>query len=943
MQEKDRLSDTPDHSSSEIEVDAEDEMEVQDNSVSVTESPDSPPGGGDGNDNRPPSDGEPPSRDDRIDQITIEDEVQSSFLGYAMSVIVSRALPDARDGLKPVHRRCLFAMDQLNNRHDRPPMKSARVSGEIMGKYHPHSDDAIYETIVRMAQDFLMRYPLIDGQGNFGSVDGDPPAAPRYTESRMTRLAGEMLQDIDMDTVDFVPNYDETLEMPLVLPSRIPNLLINGSYGIAVAMATNVLPHNLSEAIDACIALEQNRDLSVNDLIEFVKGPDFPTGGIINGRRGILDAHRTGKGRIVVRSKTEIVTDKTGRESIIVNEIPYQVNKTTLITKIAELVRNKTIDSVSELRDESDKDGMRIVIELKRGELAQIVLNQLFAKTPLESALSYNSVALLNGQPKRLNLKEMLTAFLNHRHDVVMRRTTFLLQRARRQGHILEGRSIALVNIDAVVDAIKRSATRQEALGALLQGEDDASGWAPRDIESMLEAAERDLVRPEDLESIYGFRHVEDGSVRYFLSPEQANSILDLQLHRLTGLARTDIAREYQDIVNDIRDYINIINTPARVSQIVQDELTEIRERYGDERRTQIVDVEEELTEADIIEPKEVVITISDAGYAKRQGLEDYRAQRRGGVGTGSTRVKEGDVIEEVIVTNSHDKLLCFTDLGRVYSLDVFRIPETKRGTRGRPIVNLIDFREDENPTCYLAMKKEHDRPFLLFATQQGVVKRCRFEDFQRISRAGLKAIRLDEGDRLIDVAATDGTQNIVLAHNGGMAIRFKESDVRVMGRTARGVRGLRLRPNTRVVSANVGPDDAMLLTVSANGFGKRTTFSAIRLIRRGGLGVRLIQTSKRNGELVDLVRVEEGDHALIVTDAGMLIRINVADVGIYSRQAAGSRLMRLREGQSVSSITRMSEDAVQQTMLKEEAVREERQESRSQNEATDDPDENSS
>ena len=862
-----------------------------------------------------PPDGGPPGGD--IEFINIEDEVHNSYLGYAMSVIIGRALPEVRDGLKPAHRRCLWGMHAMGNTPDRPYVKAARVSGEVMGKYHPHGDLSIYETIVRMAQEFLMRYPLVDGHGNFGSIDGDAPAAPRYTESRMTRFAQELLRDIDQETVDFVPNYDETEQMPVVLPTRVPNLLLNGSYGIAVAMATNIPPHNLGEVIDACVALVDQPGLDVPDLMEYVKGPDFPTGAIINGRAGIVEAYKTGKGRIVIRSRAEVVVDRNGREAIIVSEIPFQVNKAKLITGIADLTKAREIEGISELRDESDKDGTRIVIEIKRGDNAEIVLNQLYAKSKLETALSYNSVALVGGQPRRLNLKEMLVEFLSHRREVISRRTTYLLRTARTRGHIVEGNAVALANIDEIVALIRRSHDRKSAEQALLGiGQDEFTGWSAPTIQALLSEADRDLVRPDALEPEYGFRTLtgteKDGEaeVRYFLSPAQATAILDMQLHRLTGLRQQELIDEYKEIVENIRDYLDILGSDDRVNQIIKEELAEIRTKYADERLTEIVEVQDELTELDIIEPKDVVVTISHVGYAKLQDIEEYRTQKRGGTGRRSAKVKESDYVEHAFITNTHDTLMCFTDQGRIYWLDAFRIPESTHGTQGRPIVNMIELQEDERITCFLPIKKtdDYEDKFLFFATEQGVIKRTKLSAFKNQRRMGLIAVRLDEGDKLIGVEITDGTQDIMLVQSAGLLVRFKESDVRAIGRNGRGVRGIRLRGDAKVLSLILADNSAQLLLATEQGIAKRTDIDQFPVKSRGNLGIRSITLTERTGTLVSALQVHENDNVMVITDDGMLIRTAVDTIRVTGRASQGVKLMNTQGERAVVAVTRVAE-----------------------------------
>ena len=844
-----------------------------------------------------------------IDRVSIEDEMHSSYLGYAMSVIIGRALPDIRDGLKPVHRRCLFAMDQMNNQYNRPYVKCARVSGEVVGKYHPHGDQASYETIVRLAQDWNMRYPLVDGHGNFGSIDGDPPAASRYTESRMSRIASAMMADLDMDTVDFGPNYDETLTMPLVLPTRIPNLLVNGATGIAVAMATNIPPHNLREVVDACHALLDDSSLSVDDLMQYVKGPDFPTAGIINGRAGIVNAYRTGTGRILVRARAEVVEIDGGREAIVVTEVPYTVNKALLIEKIAELVKDKRLEGITELRDESDKDGYRVVIELRRGERGQIVLNNLYRHTNLESAFSVNSVALVNGEPKTVNLKEMLVAFLDHRREVVVRRTNFELRQARTRGHVLEGRTIALANIDDVVALIRASSNRQAAHESLM-----ARGWQAGPVAALLSRADRDLVKPDDLEGDFGFRDDEDtgdGEQLYYLSDVQANAILDLQLHALTNLEQDRLLNEYREIVERIRELLEILDSDDLVSQIIREELQEVRDRFGDDRRTEIVSTQADLTAKELVQPRDVVVTVSHRGYAKVQPLSEYRTQRRGGKGVGSSAVRDDDFIEHLLITHSHDLLLCFTDQGRVFWLDTYEIPEGSRVSRGRPLVNLLELNEDERVSVIFPIKDFAEDSFLFFATERGYVKRTELRYFGRPLKRGLRAINLAEEDKLIGVAVTTGHNDIMLVQSSGLAVRFKESDVRAMGRTARGVRGTRLRQNENVLSLIVPDPDCMLLTVSANGLGKRTEFDAFRVVGRGSRGVRVAKQTEKSGQLVSALKVYDTDEIMLINENGKLIRMSVHDISVWGRNAQGVKLMTLSDESSVVQAVRIDENAI--------------------------------
>lgn len=720
------------------------------------------------------------SEDNRdILPVNIEDELRQSYLDYAMSVIVGRALPDVRDGLKPVHKRVLFAMSELNNTFNRPYVKSARVVGEVIGKYHPHGDSAVYDTVVRMAQDFSLRYMLVDGQGNFGSIDGDPPAAMRYTEVRMSKIASELLADLDKDTVNFVANYDDTLTMPDVLPTRLPNLLVNGSSGIAVGMATNIPPHNLTEVVNACLALLDDGELSIDDLMQHITGPDFPTAGIINGRAGIVQAYRTGRGRIYVRARAE-VEDNKGRERIVISEIPYQLNKSKLIEKIAELVKDKKIEGISELRDESDKDGLRVVIEVRRGDSGEVILNNLYSQTQLQSVFGINCVALVDGQPKLLNLKEMLAAFLQHRKEVVTRRTLYLLRRARQRGHILEGQAVALSNIDAVIELIKGSASAAQARDALIERR-----WSAAALFDLLEEVGSDACRPDGLSSDYGFT---DGLYR--LTAEQAQAILEIRLHRLTAMEQDKLMEDYKGVLDEIADLLDILDSHARLLSVIRDELTDVRDSYGDERRTEIVASHQDLSVEDLITEEELVVTVSHQGYAKTQPLDAYQAQRRGGRGKAALSVKDEDFVEHLVIANSHDTLLCFSDLGKVYWIKSFQIPQGSRGAKGRPIINILPLSAQERITALLPIKTFDNDHFVFMATTNGTVKKTPLEQFSRPRSSGLIAVDLEEGNTLVGVAITTGSSDVLLCSSAGKAARFKESDVRAMGRTAKGVRG---------------------------------------------------------------------------------------------------------------------------------------------------------
>ncbi len=820
-----------------------------------------------------------------ISTINIEDELRQSYLDYAMSVIVGRALPDVRDGLKPVHRRVLFAMNDLNNAFNRPYMKSARIVGDVIGKYHPHGDNAAYDTIVRMAQDFSMRYPLVDGQGNFGSLDGDGAAAMRYTEVRMQKIAHELLADLDKETVDFVENYDGTLQMPEVLPAKLPNLLINGSSGIAVGMATNIPPHNLTEVVNGCLALIDNPELTVDELMEYVTGPDFPTAGIINGRGGIVQAYRTGRGRIQIRSRCEIVSDeKSGKDTIIIKEIPFMVNRARLIEKIAELVKDKKIEGITELRDESAVD-TRIVIELRRGEVGEVILNNLYAQTQLQSVFGINIVALVEGEPKVLNLKQVLEQFVLHRREVVTRRTVFLLRRARARGHVLEGLAVALSNIDPVIELIKSSANAQEAREKLV-----AQPWKSDTVVQMLEKAGPDAAKPEDMDEIYGLKDNGD----YFLSPEQAQAILEMRLNRLTGLEQEKLLEEYKEIIDTIAELMEILSNPATLMQLIRDELVEIVDEYGDERRTEIIESQEDLTMEDLITEQDMVVTLSHGGYAKTQPLDTYRAQRRGGRGKTASSVKDEDYIEHLMVANTHDTILCFTNRGKVYWLRVFQIPPASRTARGRPMVNILPLEEDEKITAMLPVHEYTENEFIFMATLNGTVKKTPLMDFSRQRSTGLIAIELEEGNTLVSAAITDGTRDVMLFGSGGKVIRFKESDVRAMGRTARGVRGIKLKPGETVISLMIPDTEGQVLIASRNGYGKRSNIEDYSVIGRGGQGVIGMKLSERNGDVVGAVQVFEGDEVILISDQGTLVRTKTDEVSVQGRNTQGVRLINL-------------------------------------------------
>ncbi|MHA3048165.1 DNA gyrase subunit A [Acinetobacter sp. ANC 4641] len=870
-----------------------------------------------------------------IRPIAIEDELKHSYLDYAMSVIVSRALPDVRDGLKPVHRRVLYAMHELGNDYNKAYKKSARVVGDVIGKYHPHGDSAVYETIVRMAQDFSLRYQLVDGQGNFGSIDGDSAAAMRYTEVRMTKLAHELLADLEKDTVDWEDNYDGSERIPQVLPTRVPNLLINGAAGIAVGMATNMAPHNMTEVIHACLAYADNPNISIEGLMDYISGPDFPTGGIIYGKSGIVDAYRTGKGRLHIRGKYHFEEDeKTGRITIVFTEIPYQVNKARVIERIAELVKEKKLEGISELRDESDKDGMRIAIDLKRGENAEVVVNNLFLNTQLENSFSINMVCLDNGQPKLMNLKDIIAAFIRHRQEVVTRRTMFELRKARERGHILEGLTVALANIDAIIEAIKTSANPAEARERLQAGE-----WAAGGVVSLLEKAGAISVRPDEIEGEDLNRPFGLIDQRYRLSPTQVNAILELRLHRLTGLEQDKLHAEYSEILSQIAEFTAILNDFNLLMNVIREELALILQQYGDGRRTEIVESRVDFCREDLIPEEQVVLTVSKTGYAKTQPLSDYAAQRRGGRGKSATSMKEDDYIQHLIVASNHATVLCFTNVGKVYRLRVFEVPQASRGAKGRPMVNLLPLDANETITAILPLTEFPENHYVFMATASGTVKRVELAQFANIRANGLRAIELNEEDTLIGVAITDGNQQIMLFSNEGKAIRFAETDVRAMGRTAKGVRGMRvalaatvlevddtetenddtddvedsadLNVISRIVSLVVVPETGEVLCASANGYGKRTPVDDFPTKKRGGKGVIAIKTSERNGELVGAVAIDETKELMLISDGGTLVRTRASEVATTGRNAQGVRLIRLGENETLVGVEAI--DAVEE------------------------------
>lgn len=841
--------------------------------------------------------------------VNIEDELKQSYLDYAMSVIVGRALPDVRDGLKPVHRRVLFAMSELGNDWNKAYKKSARVVGDVIGKYHPHGDSAVYDTIVRMAQPFSMRYMLVDGQGNFGSVDGDSAAAMRYTEIRMAKISHELLADLDKETVDFVPNYDGTEQIPEVLPTKVPTLLVNGSAGIAVGMATNIPPHNLGEIVRGCIALIDNPDLGIDGLMEYIPAPDFPTGAIINGRAGILQAYQTGRGRIYLRAKHHIETnDKNGKESIIFTEIPYQVNKARLIEKIAELVKEKKLEGITELRDESDKDGMRIVVELRKGEVSDVVVNNLFIQTQLQNVFGINMVALVDGQPRTLDLKSILECFIRHRREVVTRRTVYLLRKARERGHILEGLAIALANIDAVIEMIKSSPTPAEAKERLI-----ATQWQPGEVTVMLERAGENACRPEDLEAQYGMH---DGV--YHLSPVQAQAILELRLHRLTGLEHDKLIAEYRELLDRIAELLAILNSPERLMEVIREELELIVEEYGDERRTDIIASQQDFTVADLIAEEDMVVTISHGGYAKTQPLTMYQAQRRGGKGKSATAVKDEDFIEKLLIASTHDTILCFTNLGKVYWLKVYEIPQASRAARGRPIVNILPLQEGERITTILPVNEYADEHYVFMATADGTVKKTPLVNFSRPRSTGLIALALDEGDTLIGAAITDGTAEVMLVSSQGKSIRFAEDDVRPMGRTARGVRGIKLQNNARVISLIIPQENGRILTTSINGYGKQTAVEDFPTYGRGGQGVIAMQCTDRNGELIGAVQMFEGDDVMLISDQGTLVRTRSDEISVLGRNTQGVRVIRVAADENLVGVARIEEPEVSEDELTE-------------------------
>ena len=832
--------------------------------------------------------------------INIEDEMRQSYMDYAMSVIVGRALPDVRDGLKPVHRRSLFTMSEIGNDWNKPYKKSARIVGEVMGKYHPHGDSAIYDTIVRMAQPFSLRYMLVDGQGNFGSVDGDAPAAMRYTEVRMSRIAHELIADIDKDTVNFQPNYDGSLNEPTVFPTRIPNLLVNGSSGIAVGMATNIPPHNLTEVVNACIALIDNPALEMQELFRLIPGPDFPTAGIINGSSGIREAYRTGRGRIYVRARAEIEGEEGAQQRIIVSELPYQVNKARLLEKIAELVKGKKIAGIRPdgLRDESDKDGMRIVIELKRGENADVLLNNLYRQTQMQSVFGINTVALVDGQPRILDLKTILECFIRHRREVVTRRTAFELRKARDRAHVLEGLAVALANIDPIIALIKASPTPAEARAALL-----VESWDPGVVMTMLARSGADTSRPTDLPSSCGLH---DGAYR--LSERQAKEILEMRLQRLTALEHDKIIDEYKEILTRIDKLLDILARPERLMQVIRDELIEIREQYGDERRTEIVEDHEHLSLEDLISEEDVIVTLSHTGYAKSQPIDVYRSQRRGGKGKTATTTKEEDFVDKLFIASTHDTILCFSTCGKVYWLKVYELPQASRTARGRPLVNLLPLDEGERITAVLPIKEFDADLYVLMATRRGTVKKTSLDQFSRPRANGIIAVDLKADDSLVGVSLTDGGSDIMLVSSSGKAVRFSETTVRPMGRSARGVRGIKLAAEHEVISLiPIDPTQAILFATQ-NGYGKRTLVDEFATRGRGGQGVIAIQTSNRNGPVIGAVSVVDDEEIMLISDGGTLVRTPVSGISVLGRNTQGVRLIRLAKDEKLVGVEPVAE-----------------------------------
>jgi len=836
--------------------------------------------------------------------VNLEDEMRQSYLDYAMSVIVGRALPDVRDGMKPVHRRVLFAMHELSNDYNKPYKKSARVVGDVIGKYHPHGDTAVYDTIVRMAQSFSLRYPLVDGQGNFGSVDGDSPAAMRYTEIRMARIAHEMLADLEKETVDYSPNYDGTEQIPDVMPTKLPNLLVNGSAGIAVGMATNIPPHNLNEVVDGCLALLENENTSIDDLMKIIPGPDFPTAGIINGIKGIRDAYRTGRGRIYVRARVEVETDeKGGRQRIVVHELPYQVNKARLLERIAELVKEGKLEGISGLRDESDKSGMRMVIELKRGEVADVIINNLYQHTAMQNVFGINMVALDRGQPRLFNLKQILEAFLRHRREVITRRTIYDLRKSRERAHVLEGLAVALENIDRIIALIKAAKDPAEAKVALMK-----EMWQAKQVAELLARSDTSMSRPEDLDAIYGL-----SKKGYKLSDAQAQAILELRLHRLTGLEQDKIHGEYTEILVRIEDLLEILQKPERLQKEIREELNAMREQYGDARRTEILESQLDLSMEDLIAEEDVVVTLSHAGYVKSQALSEYRAQKRGGRGKTATRMKEEDFVDKLFIANTHDTILCFSSRGKVYWLKVYEIPQAGRGARGKPIVNLLPLEEGEQVNAILPIRAYEEDKFVFMTTSDGTVKKTALTEFSRPRTSGIIAIDLTEGNRLVGVGLTDGECDIVLFSSAGKSVRFSEQDVRPMGRSARGVRGMALKAGQILVSQIIActediNDQATVLTATSGGFGKRTLLSDFPKHKRGGQGVISIQVNAKRGDVVSALLTGAGGEMMLITSGGTLIRTRTDEISMQGRNTQGVTLIGLGEGERLVGMDEVAE-----------------------------------
>ncbi|MBJ7267945.1 DNA gyrase subunit A [Idiomarina abyssalis] len=854
-----------------------------------------------------------------VSPVNIEDELKSSYLDYAMSVIVGRALPDVRDGLKPVHRRVLFAMNELRNDFNKPYKKSARVVGDVIGKYHPHGDSAVYDTIVRMAQDFSLRYMLVDGQGNFGSVDGDSAAAMRYTEIRMAKIAHQLLADLDKETVNFVDNYDGTERIPDVLPTRVPNLLVNGSSGIAVGMATNIPPHNLTEVIDGSLAMIDNPDIDVEGLMEYIPGPDFPTAATISGRSGIVEAYKTGRGRIHLRAQAEVeVDEKTGKETIIVTEIPYQVNKARLIEKIAELVKEKRVEGISALRDESDKDGMRIVIEIRRGDVGEVVLNHLYANTQLQVVFGINMVALDKGQPRLFNLRDMLDCFIRHRREVVTRRSVYELRKARERAHILEGLAISLANIDEIIELIRRSPTPAEAKAGLI-----ARAWQLGDVASMLETAGVDAARPDHLPEEYGIR-----GDNYHLTEEQAQAILDLRLHKLTGLEHEKILDEYKGLLEQIAELLHILNSSERLMEVIREELVEIRSNFGDERKTDITAAAHDISMEDLINEEDVVLTLSHEGYVKYQPLTEYEAQRRGGKGKAATKMKDEDFIERLWVANTHDTILCFSTRGRIYWMKVYQLPLASRASRGKPIVNLLPLEADERITAILPTRDYPEDKFVVMATRKGTIKKTPLPEYSRPRNGGIIALNLVDDDELIGVDITDGSGEIMLFSDAGKVVRFAEEQVRSMGRTATGVRGIRLEEGQRVVSLIVPreyeAEEANVLTVTENGYGKRTPLSEYPAKSRATKGVVSIKVSERNGSVVGAMEVIDGNEIMLISNKGTLVRTRVNEVSTVGRNTQGVRLIRTADDEKVVGLQRIDEIDEDESLIDGEVIAEE-------------------